>query len=51
MCHGLRGLVLTRGEEGDLVQQREGAVDDAAQAGLADAHVGAHGARVLVVEL
>src|SRR4051812_391018 len=47
----LRGLVLTRGEEGDLVQQREGAVDDAAQAGLADAHVGAHGARVLVVEL
>jgi len=36
------------------VQQREGAVDDAAQGRVGSAsaaHVGAHGARVLVVEL
>src|SRR3954471_11427227 len=48
---GLGGLGLAGGEERDEVEQGERAGDDASQAGLTDAEVGAHGGGIGVVEL
>ena len=48
---GLRRFALAGSEEGDQLEQRERLAHDARQPRLARAELGAHGGRVLVVEL